>query len=250
MTIFIKKFLLAVSICYLFMSSLSFSMNEDEETNYLAHVAPANDVILDFSDEQKDWHSGCADYSIGQEGRIDFKSGIRTIPNLLGAQGYLLEGNNSSDDLFMYVSIKYPDLKPNTNYKIEFKQLVFATNAPAGNRGVGGAPGESVHVKVGASTLQPKPERKNQFFRMNIDHGCQADDGENAVVMGNFAKTSGNSTNNYELKIIDALKKSRIIKTTPSGELWFFVGTDSGFESWTSIYFISANFTIRELKDI
>ncbi len=245
MTLFSKKYLLVASVFYFSASSLSFAMDQGEVDGNQVHVARVHDVALDFSDERTNWYSNYADYSIGQEDMINFNSQINHIPNLQNTTGYLLGGTNVSDDLFMYVATKHSGFKPDTNYEIKFKDLVFATNEPPGRIGVGGAPGESVYVKAGAAALKPSPQEEEGFVKMNIDKGIQSNNGKNAIVMGNFAKTNNSSPGEYELKHI-TLNKSILVKTNPKGNLWFFVGTDSGFESRTEIYFKSANFEVSE----
>lgn len=240
----IFRLCLIISIFYPYSSLQLLAMEEEEE--FISNINKIR-INLDFS-EERDFYSNCADYSIGHADAIHFKSGIRVIPNLENKEGYLLEGINLDDDLFMYVSTKFSDLRPNTKYQVVFKKIEFATNVAKGRIGAGGSPGESVHVKVGASTEKPEPQIKDRYYRMNIDQGRQNNEGKNAVIMGNFSKTSGNTTSDYEIKTIEPLKKYRIVETNSDGELWFFAGTDSGFQSSkTAIYFTSANFELGEL---
>jgi hypothetical protein len=64
--------------------------------------------------------------------------------------GYYIAGNNHSDDLFMFLKRKLgpaDGVQPNTAYRLKFK-IVFASNAPSGCLGIGGAPGEGVTHKL------------------------------------------------------------------------------------------------------
>ena len=65
----------------------------------------------------------------------------------------------------------------------------IATNVPSGCIGVGGAPGESVWVKAGATTVEPVAIDQGGQLRMNIDKGNQSNGGANAVVLGNVANS-------------------------------------------------------------
>lgn len=69
---------------------------------------------------------------------------------------------------------------------------------------------------------------------MNIDKGNQASDGENMINLGDFS--NGLEENKYVLK---TLKNETPFSVTAdeNGELWLIVGTDSGFESTTRIYY-------------
>lgn len=239
-----KKFriCLSISIFSLYLTPLPLLAMEEED--FISNVSKIK-INLNFS-EERGFYSNCADYSIRHAEAVSFKSGIRVIPDLVDKKGYLLEGINLDDDLFMYVSTKYSNLRPNTNYQVNFKKIEFATNEPTGRVGAGGSP--AVHVKAGASTEKPEPQIIDRYYRMNIDHGNQGSEGQNTVIMGNFAKDSTNNTSDYEIKVLEPLKKYKIAKTNSDGELWIFVGTESGFQSSkTAIYFTSANFEIGEV---
>lgn len=76
------------------------------------------------------------------------------------------------------------------------------------------------------------------YFTMNIDKGgppCQG--GEQAVVLGDVAKRSSVFSHRYELKTLDNLAQPFSIKTDESGSVWLLIGTDSGFEGKTILYY-------------
>ena len=62
-----------------------------------------------------------------------------------------ISGVNRSDDLFMFYKGQVGGLQGGTTYQVSF-QVEFATIAPSGCIGVGGAPGENVYIKAGATT--------------------------------------------------------------------------------------------------
>lgn len=54
----------------------------------------------------------------------------------------------------MYAYKKITHLKPNTRYQVSFS-LVFASNVPKDTIGAGGAPGDSVYMKMGMISQKP-----------------------------------------------------------------------------------------------
>ena len=73
---------------------------------------------------------------------------------------------------------------------------------------------------------------------MNIDKGNQSTGGENAVVLGDVASSQpcGGGEPQWELK---QLFSSETVDVTADGDgrVWLLVGSDSGFESITSLYY-------------
>jgi hypothetical protein len=121
--------------------------------------------------------------------------------------------------------------------------LEVASNVPAGLIGVGGAPGEGVFVKAGASAVEPVVVEDSQGqLRLNVDQGKQANGGAAASVLGNIAKEEGDSTDNF-VRLLRTNRSAKLSATSGAdGSLWIFFGTDSGFEATTSVYFTRATF--------
>lgn len=202
---------------------------------------PADTVVVDvdFSTGENGFSVGFADLP-AEEYTSDLYSltgGIRALPDALGGTNALfLSGFNSSDDLWMYAKKKITGLKPNTVYKLTV-DLELASNAPAGMIGVGGAPGEDVFLKTGGSTLEPVAVADHlNCLRMNIDIGHQSNDGGSASVIGDIAKEGGDKTDAFARIGRDNRAAPREVASDANGALWLFFGTDSGFESTTSLY--------------
>ena len=195
---------------------------------------------VDFSSGQHGWTAGFADYPVGEEASYELKSDYRGLPAPLNrSQNALyISGNNHSDDLFMYWKGKIVGLSPNTTYRTHF-ELEFATNTPSGCIGVGGSPGESVYVKAGASDIEPEALDMGGFYQMNIDKGNQSTGGENAVVLGDVANSQpcGGAAPQWELKQLASGADAVVVTTDGEGSVWLFMGTDSGFEATTSLYY-------------
>ena len=143
-------------------------------------------------------------------------------------------GNNHSDDLFMFIKKKVTGLEPNKTYSLAFT-VEFATNAPEGSIGIGGSPASSVYIKAGASTAEPEKELDDDnYYRMNIDKGNQASGGANMLVLGDFSNGTENEI--YTLVTLTS-EESITVETDDMGEAWIILGTDSGFEATTTIYY-------------
>ena len=199
----------------------------------------ANTLALrfDFSTSNEGWSGDFADYPVGEEAFFELGWGWDLLPAQLCGQGVRITGNNHSDDLFMFIYRPVSGLLPSATYIINYK-MVIATNAPTGCVGVGGAPGESVYVKVGASTVEPMALIDDGYYRMNIDKGNQSQGGQNAVVVGNLANGDTDCTNpSYRLKKYSNESDKLTVTSDKQGRFWLFVGTDSGFEATSTPYY-------------
>ncbi|NDI34065.1 DUF3221 domain-containing protein [Chengkuizengella sediminis] len=216
-------------------------------------------VIEDtFDMDHRGWTGDFADYPVDyDESQYQLEYARESVPSEIEPESnaLFLSGVNRSDDLFMFIKKKVDmsyGLKPNTNYLVNF-EFEIASNAPAGAFGVGGAPGESVYVKAGATTEEPSLIIQDGYYRMNIDKGNQSTSGKDAIVLGNLAKVSGTFDFSYELINFNNLnfKDAFIAKTDENGELWLLIGTDSGFEGITSIYIpkVKATFTEAQVSN-
>jgi hypothetical protein len=177
------------------------------------------------------------------DGFYELQGGHARLPQPLdSADGaFRLSGNNHSDSLFMFLKRQVGGLKADTSYRLELS-VDIATNAPRGCIGVGGSPGESVHVKAGAVVIEPLrvPDCGRQEWRMNIDKGEQASGGADAQVLGDFAnsKDCDSGDFSYELKPLSNLDLPAFhVNADRDGSIWLILGTDSGFEATTTIYY-------------
>ncbi|MGD0989855.1 MAG: hypothetical protein ABR874_18735 [Candidatus Sulfotelmatobacter sp.] len=200
-----------------------------------------------FAQAAQGWIAGFADYPEGEEKFYELKSGIEPMPPDLGlpGNGFLLSGNNHSDDLFMFLKRRLgpaEGLVPRAEYRFRFF-LEFASDAPTGGFGIGGAPGESVFLKAGASTIEPRAVNKDGFLRMDVDKGNQAQGGPAASTAGNIA--NGRPADEPWRYVL--LRKEHehrrehgepyIIRADDEGTLWLLIGTDSGFEGPTTLFY-------------
>lgn len=202
------------------------------------------------------------DYSPGQESGqngILFLSEHRRLPAPLDNRfGLLVGGTNRSDDLFMYIYRPVTGLVPGQRYKVRV-DITFATNVPPGCVGVGGSPGEGVAVKAGAASAQPTKVTQSGSIRSSINKGEQSQSGLEMIAIGNFAGGGGTCTaGEYRVKSLTTTAQqvtspplpapspnALLVTADAQGRLWIVIGTDSGFESRTEIYYLEglATFT-------
>ena len=202
-----------------------------------------NRLTYTFSLDAEGWEGDFSDYAQLREAIYDLQFAHTTLPFPLdGDDGALmLSGNNHSDDLFMFVKRKIEGLIPNTEYTLHFT-VEFASNVADGMIGVGGSPGEGVLVKAGAVPYEPEKQVDQMgWYRMNIDKGNQANGGRDMVVIGDFSNDT--DQNIYTLKTVRN-ETPFIVSSNENGELWVIIGTDSGFEATTTIYYNSITVTL------
>jgi hypothetical protein len=206
---------------------------------------------FDFSQSQDNWEADFTDFPVGTDSNsYELEFAYTERPANLGAnkKSMMLSGNNHSDDLFMFMKRKITDLSPNTDYTLAF-EVELASNAPEGSVGIGGSPGESVYLKAGASGTEPKKVIDGTEYALNVDKGDQSQPGENTVVLGNIAVPSG--TQDYAL-----ITRNNAANNVPfqarsnsKGEIWLIIGTDSGFEGKTTVYYTRINVIFSATAD-
>lgn len=162
---------------------------------------------------------------------------------LQARRGVRLGGHNRSDDLAMLVKAPLRGLLPDTLYRVEL-ELEFASNVPRGCFGVGGSPGDSVYMKLGASASEPlaveQLEGSTPTLRLNIDYGVQSNSGSHALVVGDLANSQScddPSPARWELKTLGTRGTNFRARSDAAGTLWIIAGTDSAFEGRTDVYF-------------
>ncbi|WP_406695215.1 dockerin type I domain-containing protein [Singulisphaera sp. Ch08] len=198
---------------------------------------------FDFTQGDQGWESGFADLPANPNASYELQAGLRPLPPSLGVNGtgYLLQSHNRSDDVFMYLKRKLDvtdGIVPNQVYSVKF-QITLASNAPSGSFGVGGAPGEAVVLKAGAGPVEPRGVANNGFVRLNVDIGDQSTGGPGASAVGHIA--NGETENGTDPVPYVSLTKQHThtfaAKADNDGNLWLLVGTDSGFEGLTALYY-------------
>lgn len=162
----------------------------------------------------------------------EFQHSYGEVPIPKAGKGIFISGNNHSDDLFMGYVKKLEGFAAGESYHfgVSFK---LATNVESGLLGAGGAPGESVTVKCGIVSIEPKATNESGYFRMNIDTGSQSNGGKDMTVVGNMSKMENNRPGEYEFNEFSA---EFDMAENNTGEVYLIIGTDSGFEATTAYY--------------
>lgn len=207
-----------------------------------------------FSEGEQGWVGDFSDLHKSMKENAQLEFGLKELPAELGeGKGLYISGSNISDDLFMFLKkgLSTSDgIKPNTTYSIVY-EIDLGTNVAGGLVGIGGAPGESVYFKVGASAMEPviaeEGDGSEPFLRLNIDKGNQSSGGKNAIVIGNIAKEDSDDET-YEIKTLTNKEQPVQATSDNDGNLWLLFGTDSGFEGITSLYYtgVRVNLTVAE----
>lgn len=189
-----------------------------------------------FQRDADGWVAGLTDYGTAQESIMEFKSAWKGLPAPLDTtrKSIMIESMNRSDDAFMFIKKKVTGLTPNTDYSLIF-DIELASKYPSNSIGIGGSPGGSVFLKVGASSVEPVKVLKDDFYTINIDKGSQNNDGKDAIRIGDIG--TGDSDEVYKLITRSNQATPFNTRTNAQGELWLIVGTDSGFEGLTTLYY-------------
>jgi hypothetical protein len=177
---------------------------------------------------------------------MELDSGLRALPSELAVPGtgFMITGHNRSDDLFMFLTKKLTRLdgvKADQEYLATFR-IVFASNAGNNCGGIGGSPGDSVMLKAGATGAEPRvivtQEGIAGHYRLTADKGNQSTDGRDATNVSTIANGTANCYDAAPYVSLDRTRLHKSVVTASSdGEIWLLVGTDSGFEGKTTLYY-------------
>jgi hypothetical protein len=216
---------------------------------------PAINVDDDFRNGTLGWTAAFADYStLTRIDTMELGSGIRPLPPELGVSGtgFMLTGQNRSDDLFMFLTKKLTaadGVEPAQRYAVSYR-VTLASNAGGNNCvGIGGHPGYSVFLKVGAAGEEPRVELEGTQWRLTVDKGNQSQGGTAASVAGHISTESDRCFSDAPYaSILRAHRHPPIVTANDFGELWLIVGTDSGFEGRTTLYYQRIEATLTPVE--
>ncbi len=145
-----------------------------------------------------------------------------------------IEGRNLSDNMFMFMKKKISGLDPSQTYSVTY-EITLASNYPTNSVGIGGSPATSVFLKAGASPEEPVKFVKDDFYQINLDKGVQSQGGTQMHVLGHVG--AGDDIKEYKIIERSDPVNPVTVKPNASGDLWLVVGTDSGFEGKTFLYY-------------
>jgi hypothetical protein len=198
--------------------------------------ATAQNLAYDFETGSEGWVGDFADYPLTDSLFFELSFNRTALPAPLDTTRHALRisGNNHSDDLFMFVKKRVTDLLPATSYDLTI-DVDIASCYPTNAVGVGGAPGEGVIVKAGATAIEPMKIPVDNYFRMNIDKDSQAGTGADMDTIGHVG-VSDTTTVYAMIRRTNGAHPFRV-KSDAQGGVWVCVGTESGFEATTTLFY-------------
>jgi hypothetical protein len=199
---------------------------------------------FNFTESAEGWEGGFADLPVEHPQDL-YELGFTHAelqPDLLPTRkAVLISGHNRSDDLFMYMSKQLEGLRPSTEYDVTF-DIQICSNAAEGLAGIGGGPGVAVYLKAGATTQKPDVVTEDGYLRINLDKGNQSVGGRDMVVLGDIGIP--NDVAVYTYKRLNNNDAPLRVRTDSAGKVYVIVGTDSGFEGKTDLYYTQARLTL------
>ncbi|WP_394833279.1 hypothetical protein LVJ94_42930 [Pendulispora rubella] len=195
----------------------------------LGPVAPLTRNFNEYPEEQSHWLTN---------------SGVHPMPDGLEGKGFLLQGNNHSDDMDLHLVRKLTaadGVQANTDYDV-IVTVDLAGAAPTDAVGVGGSP--NLQIKARAVTQDPTAYAYvGQHVRFkDIDMSPQSgtDVGVNGVCYTENPQAGEPKCPQGRIPFhLNRGKPSRPIRvrSNAAGEFWLTVGSHSGFESFSAIYY-------------
>ncbi|WP_438864763.1 hypothetical protein [Neptunicella sp.] len=218
--------------------SLLTACNSDD--NIFTHEPQT--IHFDFETGKQGWEAAYSDYPSDDADTFELSSGILTLPDDSSQNGFFMGGTNRSDDLFMFIKSRFIGLQGSARY-IAKVSIDLISNAGDNCFGAGGAPGESVYVKFGFGETEPK----QSDYYLNVDKGNQSTDGTNAHVVGNVVVPGlACEGGDFGAKTISTTSETQLEFTSNAdGSIWLFVGTDSGYEGRTEVYYDNISITVQ-----
>jgi len=207
-----------------------------------AKYEPAYQFSYTFDEGQDGWVAGFADLPADYDPDLfELDSGWSELPPGLEGGAFYLSGNNRSDDLYMYLQQHITGLKPETPYQVKFS-VDLASNTPEGMMGIGGSPGENVYIKAGAVNREPELITDEiNWLRLNFDKGNQASEGKDTINLGTIANPNINldtfTGKEYALMNLNNQEMPFTVTSNKDGNIWVLIGSDSGFEGATTLYY-------------
>ncbi len=201
-----------------------------------------------FAIDADGWVVGFADLPEDYDQSIyELDGRHRALPDGLEGSGIYLQGHNRSDDLFMYLKRQVEGLVPGASYNVS-ATVDLATSAPLDSIGIGGSPGQSVYVKAGASTTEPRAAPDSTgHLRMDIDKGNQSRGGTQMAVLGVVGHPDIVGEE-FRRKTLDTMAGPVVVEADEAGRAWLIVGTDSGFEGLTRLYYDRISITLAPVE--
>lgn len=218
----------------------TFTFCDDEVVSNAQVVAETH-----FNEGADGWSAVYAAYPDKDSVFYELEAVIRPLPSPLDQtkKGFMLSGNNHSDALQMFLTKKISGLSPNTDYSVE-TEVELASMYPDGSVGIGGSPGNAVQLVCkfatkGYTIVKGKEEFDNVELVLNTEGSVLELD------LGDISIPSEECI--YQLITREKSSAPQVVKSDADGKLWAVVGTWSGFEGITTLYYTKIKITFSKL---
>lgn len=212
----------------------------------------------DFAAGDQGWEALFSDYAPDMTASMELDAGVRSLPSELGrpGTGYYLQAMNRSDDVFMLLYRHFgvsDGVTPGAEYLVSYR-ITMASDAPAGCAGIGGTPAEGVTLKAGAAHHEPivivDDSSGGPMFRVTVDKGEQTQGGKEMSVAGDIANGADPSQcDAHRFQTFTRTHEhSTPVTATATGDLWLLVGTDSGYEGLTRLYYQQIDVELTRMR--
>ena len=192
------------------------------------------------------WISVFAEYPDGSVEFYELNAGLKNLPEPLDQtkKAFMLSGNNHSDALQMFLVKELSGLAPQSKYQVE-TEVELASKYPDGSVGIGGSPGNSVHLVSKFASLGYMLEKGNSESN-NIQLVLKKEENVPESVMNIDLGDVSIPSEQYIYQLISRKKGSSpdVVLSDKDGKLWAIVGTWSGFEGVSSLYYTRIKITL------
>lgn len=193
---------------------------------------------FNFTQDTQGWESFFSEYPPGSESfyELEFSHSNLPVPLDANTRAIKVSGNNHSDDLLSLITRKIENLKPNTRYSVTF-EVELASNVTTNSPGAGGSP--DLAFGVGAVSANPENVINSGHYRPNFTSLLQS--GQSNDILMSIGRIGVSDVHPAPFTLINRnnLSEPMQLRTNDKGEIWFMMGTDSGFEGITTLYYKS-----------
>jgi len=201
----------------------------------------SKDYKFDFAESMQEWNILFSDYPVNEESFYELVFEHTALPFPLDntIKSLKVSGNNHSDDLMSIIYRKIDGLEANSTYSLTLN-VEFASNACINCPGAGGSP--DLGISAGAISKKPENEIRDvgmiPYYRPNFSFASLKHLGTIGVGNGLDIPYTLITRNNNGDPVYAT--------TNNNGQLWVLVGTNSGFEGITTLFYRQITMTIKK----